>query len=189
MPGRAGACWLSRRVGFIAVESTVAHQLSRAPIQRLADVVSGRFVPAVIVIAILAFVACCYRRSLPPLPWRSAASAWALTRFGSVHRISTRVDAPEIGRGGTVSSIQKLAPQLIWQASAGDASVYLRAIGSDGIPALEPLVREDVSSRSAKDAGGGLSVLVPLQSTFRGRSHHASQRNDPHPSRREGKHR
>src|SRR3546814_5685041 len=39
------------------VQMVAAAQRSRAPIQRLADVVSGWFVPAVILIAVLAFVA------------------------------------------------------------------------------------------------------------------------------------
>jgi P-type Cu+ transporter len=43
---------LARIVGMVA-----AAQRSRAPIQRLADVVSGRFVPAVIAVAVITFIA------------------------------------------------------------------------------------------------------------------------------------
>lgn len=50
---RVGAATMLARIVRMVAEA----QRSRAPIQRLADVVSSRFVPAVVVVAVLAFVA------------------------------------------------------------------------------------------------------------------------------------
>ncbi|MEO6081372.1 MAG: heavy metal translocating P-type ATPase [Steroidobacteraceae bacterium] len=50
---RVGADMMLTRIVHMVAEA----QRSRAPIQRLADIVSGRFVPAVIAVAVLAFIA------------------------------------------------------------------------------------------------------------------------------------
>lgn len=52
----------AERVGKDTMLSQIVHmvaeaQRSRAPIQRLADIVSGWFVPAVILVAVIAFIA------------------------------------------------------------------------------------------------------------------------------------
>ena len=54
------------------VQLVAEAQRSRAPIQRLADQVSGWFVPAVIVVAVLAFIAC--RSGVPSRASRSVSS-------------------------------------------------------------------------------------------------------------------
>src|SRR3546814_12911308 len=50
------------------VQMVAEAQRSRAPIQRLADLVSGWFVPAVIVIALLSFIVWAILAPDPPLP-------------------------------------------------------------------------------------------------------------------------
>ena len=54
------------------VQMVAEAQRSRAPIQRLADRVSGWFVPAVIVVALIAFAAWAVFGPEPRLPMRSS---------------------------------------------------------------------------------------------------------------------
>ena len=60
------------------VEMVASAQRSRAPIQKLADAVAGKFVPAVIGIAILAFIAWAIWGPVPPLAYGLVAAVSVL---------------------------------------------------------------------------------------------------------------
>ncbi|HLB98128.1 MAG TPA: heavy metal translocating P-type ATPase [Acetobacteraceae bacterium] len=104
-----GATLLARIVAMVAQA-----QRSRAPIQRLADVVAGYFVPAVIAVAVLAFVAWAVCGPAPALPYALIAAVSVLIiacpcALGLATPMSIMVG---VGRGATEGVLIRSAEAL-----------------------------------------------------------------------------
>ena len=110
------------RAEKVGADTVLAHivamvseaQRSRAPIQRLADVVSGYFVPAVIAVALLAFVVWAIRGPAPALSYALLAAVSVLIiacpcALGLATPMSIQVG---VGKGATAGVLIKSAEAL-----------------------------------------------------------------------------
>ena len=117
--GTGALVMIAERVGADTMLSRIVHmvaeaQRSRAPIQRLADVVSAWFVPAVIVVAVLAFLAWMFWGPAPPLAYALVAAVSVLIiacpcALGLATPMSIMVG---VGKGATVGVLIKDAEAL-----------------------------------------------------------------------------
>src|SRR5216110_2189559 len=86
-------------------------QRSRAPIQRLADVVSAYFVPAVLVAAAVTFVAWLGFGPPPRVAYALANAVGVLVKQAEALEVLERVDTLVVDKTGTLTEGK---PRLVW---------------------------------------------------------------------------
>ncbi|UAL10972.1 copper-transporting P-type ATPase [Caulobacter segnis] len=131
---------LSQIVGMVA-----AAQRSRAPIQRMADQVSGWFVPAVIAVAVLAFAAWALVGPSPRLAWALLAAVSVLIiacpcALGLATPISIMVG---VGRGARAGVLIKNAEALERLETIDTLVVDKTGTLTEGRPALIEILTVD----------------------------------------------
>ena len=120
------------------VEMVAAAQRSRAPIQALADTVSGHFVPAVVVVAVLAFIAWYFLGPAPQLAYALVAAVTVLIiacpcALGLATPISIMVAT---GRGAQAGVLVRNAASLERLAAVDTLIADKTGTLTEGKPAL-----------------------------------------------------
>ena len=168
------------------VQLVAKAQRSRAPIQRLADQVSGWFVPAVIVVAVLAFVAWAIWGPEPRFAYGLVAAVAVLIiacpcALGLATPMSIMVG---VGRGAQAGVLIKNAEALERMEKVDTLVVDKTGTLTEGKPAVTPSFRaggftENESCASPPASSARASIRWPSQSLRRRRTQGIATRPSP----------
>ncbi|MEE8455826.1 MAG: HAD-IC family P-type ATPase, partial [Limibaculum sp.] len=131
------------------VEMVASAQRSRAPIQKLADAVAGKFVPAVIGVAILAFIAWAIWGPVPPLAYGLVAAVSVLIKNADALERFARVDTLIVDKTGTLTEGKPKLVAVLPEAGHDEAEV-LRLAASLERGSEHPLAEAIVKGAEAR---------------------------------------